>query len=68
MVAGRRWEDSGRKPSQNELLVEAAKNLVNKENISLSQKEAVVSKWNEFPPEKGKIAAFPRKPRRHTNN
>ena len=67
-LVGKRWEEKGRKPSQNELLVEAVEDLLQKENISLSQKEAVVAKWNDPPPERGKIAAFPRKPRRHKNS
>lgn len=67
-LIGRRWEEKGRKPSQNELLVEAVENLLEKEGISLSQKEAVVAKWNPSVAERGKIASFPRKPRRHRNN
>jgi hypothetical protein len=67
-LIGRRWEAKGRKPSQNELLVEAVEDLLEKEGISLSQKEAAVAKWNHSVTERGKIAAFPRKPRRHRNN
>ncbi len=52
----------GRKPIQNQLLLETVEGLPQKERISLSQKELVVAKWNGFLPRKGKIAAFPRKP------
>jgi hypothetical protein len=67
-LIGKRWEEKGHKPSQNELLVEAVEDLLQKEEINLSQKEAVVAKWNNSPPERGKIAAFPRKLRRHRNS
>jgi hypothetical protein len=67
-LIGKRWEQKGLKPSQNELLVEAIGDLLRKEEINLSQKEAVVSKWDISSPVKGKIAAFPRKSRRHRNS
>lgn len=67
-LIGKRWEEKGQKPSQNELFVEAIGDLLKKENISLSQKEAVVSKWNISPAEKSKIATFPRKQRRYRNS
>jgi hypothetical protein len=66
-LIGKRWEQKGCKPSQNELLVEAIEDLLRKEEISLSQKEAVVSKWNVSQPEKSKIANFPQKSRRRKN-
>lgn len=66
-LIGKRWEAKGNKPSQNELLVEAVEDLLEKEGISLSQKEAAVAKWNPSGPERSKIAAFPRKPRRPKN-
>jgi len=58
-----RWKQTGRKPAQNELFIEALEEFLKIQGIDVSQIEKATAQWNEKQTQTGTIAAFPRKPR-----
>ncbi len=60
-LSTKRWEDTGSKPSQRQLIIEAITRLVELEGINVPQIEERVSKWNKEESKPGKVSVFPRK-------
>lgn len=59
-----KFEKTGKKPNQTELLSQAIRGLLRHERIDLSQIELRVSEWNSEGETKSKVTIFRKKPRR----
>jgi hypothetical protein len=59
-----RFEKTGKKPSQTELLSQAVRGLLRREQIEISQIEMRVSEWNAERGRRSKVTIFPKKPKR----
>lgn len=59
-----RFEETGKKSSQTELLIQAIRDLLRRERIDLSQIETRVSDWNTEGAGRSKVTIFRKKPRR----
>ena len=57
----KRWENTGSKPSQRALIIEAINSLLEAEGISVPGIEERVSKWNREESKTGNVSAFPRR-------
>jgi hypothetical protein len=62
-LALNRWTQSGRKPEQNELFIEAVKDFLKIQGIDVSQIEKATAHWERKRAQSGTIATFPKKPR-----
>jgi hypothetical protein len=58
-----KWKATGRKPSQNQLLIEALRAYLANCGVNISQIEQAVEKWAPKENKRGKIAKFPKKRR-----
>ncbi len=56
-----RWKATGRRPSQNQLLIESVREYLNKCGVDISQIEHAVGKWVPKQNKRAKIAKFPKK-------
>jgi len=62
-LALNRWKQTGRKPDQNQLFIEAVEEFLKKQGIDVSQIEKAVAQWKQKQTQTGTITAFPKKPR-----
>jgi|SRR5882672_6911832 len=58
-----RWEETGRKPDQNELFIEAIEDFLKVQGIDVSQIEKKTAHWKQKQTQTGTITRFPQKPR-----
>src|SRR2546427_3620699 len=56
-----RWKATGRRPSQNQLLIEAVREYLKNCGVDISQIEHAVGKWVPKQNKRAKIAKFPKK-------
>ncbi|SRR5713226_8538548 len=62
-LALNRWEETGRKPDQNELFIEAVDDFLKIQGIDVSQIEKKTAHWKQKQTQTGTITRFPKKPR-----
>jgi hypothetical protein len=56
-----RWKKTGRKPSQNQLFIEALREYLKNSGVDMSQIEQAVEEWTPKENRPGGIARFPKK-------
>ena len=62
-LALNRWKQTGRKPDQNELFIEALEEFLKVQGIDISQIEKATAQWNQKQTQTGTITKFPKKTR-----
>lgn len=63
-LALERWKATGRKPSQNELFIEAVQQFLTNQSVDMSQIEEATEKWSPKRNHAGTITRFPKGKRR----
>ena len=56
-----RWKKTGRKPSQNQLLIEALQEYLKNCGVDMSQIEQAVEKWTPKQNRGGSVSRFPKR-------
>jgi hypothetical protein len=59
-----KFEKTGRKHNQKQLVAQAIRGLLKRERIDLTEIENRVSEWDAGAPPKSNVTPFPKKPRR----